>query len=516
MFASQLHSHASVTGLRVAWCRQDDLLWRVPVHAESGDAVVVGYSETESSYVTHRIDERTGESRWTRTLPVGGYGAPAIIGERVAVLTDHVGLALLDWSDGRRVAERRMNARIRSPIAVSDDGFVFSSARRLLGVGLDGEIREIAGTSEHALFGLPLETRGAWHSLYVRQSRPGVGVVGVTRLGANGWATDLAESFVASSDTSGIAESRDGRILAGAGRTVAAIDPGTGRVIWQVHRPGITTRSVPVEGEGCVVVADTSGTVASLDIDDGTLLWEVRVCTDGIWSPPSLTAQTVIVIGGGLLHILDLATGAVRATSPIGHSPYSAVTFAADGRAMVGGGDPPYHGLLVGFEPADEMLPAYVRAVGPDRWRIDVGAAGDGDAVQVDVGVFGAGMVSRDDSGEFQFGTGRMDSGTYALRVTLDDGRVILAGLDLGPASELPVTASVDRRTFKAVSPLHSGAAILAAVLGGEESDQALIRDEAERVIELSERQPWDLWRLAARQVLHDPPQLRAGTRPKT
>lgn len=511
MFHGQLRSRVPATRFRLAWFRHDPLLWRIPVHAADGTALVVGYSEVDSAYVAHRIDATTGATLWTRTLAVGGYGAPAVGGGVAAVLTDHVGVALLNWHDGRQISVYRGTARIRSSITTTDDGFLVSAGDRLWHLDRTGTVQEAGAAPGLTLFGAPVACDEGWASLYARQLEHGVGLVGVARPGGRtGWQTDLAFSPIASSDTSGLV-ARDGVIYAGVGTAVVALEAASGTIIWRTDVGGVTTRSAPTLGEDYLAVTDLSGHLHAVDLDTGAARWHSNISHEGCWSPPSITASSVTAIGGGLLHVLDIDRGEPLARIPVGHAPYSALTFSADGTGMLGGGDPPYHGLLIGLEPANECAYPQLRKVGAHTWATAWGGEGPPNASLdwVDASVFGGQVVSADPAGRIVLDTGDLISGSYAVPVGLNDGTTTLARLDLGAVPQVPSSVTLEVATAPARDRLHTGAALLAALLGtGAEEEQGTIRAEAERLIAISERQPWDLWRLAARQILHDPPAL--------
>lgn len=505
MFGAQLSNPLDAAAeFTVRWLRRDNFLWRVPVHANGG-LLVVAYDEKVSAYIAHRLDDATGRTEWTRTLPVGGYGAPAVLDGRAAVLTDHVAVAILDWESGRTTSVWRDSSRIRSPVTVSGGHFVLSSGSNILRLAPNGVAENIKEVHGATLFGSVLPYESSWISLYARR-RSSRQVLGVLSSGWYEWSADLTEGALASSDTSG-PTLQDGTIYCGLGRQVVALDATDGRVLWRRHLRGIVTRSKPTCVDGRLFVGSMDGTLTALATDDGAILWEHHVGLDGIWTPVSALGDGVTVIGSGRLVSIGLG-GEKRSTIPVGQSAYSALTFNSKGVGVLGGGDPPYHGLLMALKPVRCGDHGELEPAGIDRWRVQVSRQGEPtSASEIDASVFGAGLVPIEDDCTVQLSTGRLTHGAYALPVRLKDGSWITAHLDLGGWPDYPSRASLDHIVMPSIDLLHSGAAILASLLGkGAANSQRAVRAEAERIISQSESQPWDMWRLAARQILHSPP----------
>lgn len=506
MYHSQLSLRASEgAGLSVQWLRSESVLWRVPVHY-GPDAVVVAYDESLSAYVVHRIKSNTGETRWSRTLPVGGYGAPAVTDDCVAVLNDHVGVAILDWDSGRKIGAWRSAARIRSPITTDAGTFIVSAGDSIVCVESDAKAAAKYEILNSTLFGAVVIGDATYISLFAC-SVAGGQRLGVLSRGRHNWSVDLADGALASSDTSGPIL-HEGAVYCGLGRKVFALDAASGQLIWSSEVGGIVTRSAPTVLGELILVGDLDGCVTAISVLDGSIAWQSLLTSDGIWAPISVLGEQVVVPAGGQLVALDPVGGERVWALPVGQSPYSALTFGSSGCGVVGGGDPPYYGLLIGVTPSGQGDSGCLVRLGADLWRVDVERGGrQAEPVEVDGSVFGAGLVRCDRQRVVSLPSGRLTHGRYALPVRLRGGAWVTAHLDLGGWPACPKRLSLGTSIASAIDPLHSGAAILTSLLGtGDDDSQRAMRRYVERIVAQSGSQPWDMWRLAARQALHDPP----------
>jgi hypothetical protein len=257
---------------------------------------------------------------------------------------------------------------------------------------------------------------------------------------------------------------------------------------------------------------------------DGAALWERHLSHQGIWSPPSLLGDRVAVICNGLLQLLNGATGALVQQIAVGHCPYSAVTFAGE-RAFLGGGDPPYHGMLIGFDvQVDAVQPLSCsftqqrRMIGKED-AIDLvlqvsGASASIDRIVVDFSALDGpanAVAQARDGDRFMFnvtpGPGQR-WGAYALPVVIETAlgrRVATALLEFdhpAPGPRRAILPGFDDIVQE--EPDWSGAALMAAMRRryGDAVEQRDMREMVDAVRERAGYLPFDTWRIVARRAL--------------
>jgi outer membrane protein assembly factor BamB len=113
------------------------------------------------------------------------------------------------------------------------------------------------------------------------------------------WTVSLGEDPI-----EGPLASDGGRVfVATQGGRVSALDRFTGKTLWQVAgRPGALAL-----GGGVLALREADGTVWAMNPDDGAARWKVESGVTGT-SPPAVTADRIVVAGGGLA-VLDAADG---------------------------------------------------------------------------------------------------------------------------------------------------------------------------------------------------------------
>ena len=89
---------------------------------------------------------------------------------------------------------------------------------------------------------------------------------------------------------------------------VAAINPATGKIVWQVET-GAELSAGPGVGEKLVVVASSNGDVIALNTADGSEVWHVNVRAETLAKPLVTRAGVAISTIDGILRMLTLNDG---------------------------------------------------------------------------------------------------------------------------------------------------------------------------------------------------------------
>jgi hypothetical protein len=208
----------------------------------------------------------------------------------------------------------------------------------------------------------------------------------------------------------------------------------------------------------------------------------------------------------------------------VGQCPYSALTFCGD-RALLGGGDPPYWGMLIGFDIQSDSRQGLVcvfaqqRHVAQANRPLDLVLLVSGceepiQRVSVDFSQLqGPSSLAPDyrEGDRFMFTVQPGIAprwGTYALPVEVETTcrkYPSTAFLELDDSSAeprrllLPGYADVVQQEMD-----WSGAALMAAVRQqyGDKVDQDAMRDMIDSILDRSGYLPFDTWRIVARRAL--------------
>lgn len=164
---------------------------------------------------------------------------------------------------------------------------------------------------------------------------------------------------------------------------ISAFDAATGHPRWVTSTgtspavdPALSSYSMPVVSDGTVFVGGDDGAVYALDAATGAVRWSsatfaVGGSAGGASLVPGLGPTSSVTVAGGVvyaagrdgvLHALDVATGAVRWTAPIGAvNAFGSAPLVVDGTVYV---------------QSDDALHAFDAVTGARRWTGDLVGGG--------------------------------------------------------------------------------------------------------------------------------------------
>lgn len=512
--------------LQVRWLTPLDGLVRVLMPApDHTHGVVVVYSERRRQYDICKVMLHTGEVEWRTPVVNGGYGSPAFLDNLVIVHTEFAGVEALDWATGASVWRHLTDSRVRASITTETGAVVFSSGPHIIGLDSVGKELFRLTVPRAFFFGAVRAIDGAWISLATVTSAEGESRVRLICLAVTGeirWEQDLGGGSIASSDTSGFVL-EDGRVYVAGPDALFAFVASSGTVIWKQPIGKLAHRHSCVSDGGCIFYTTVEGRIGAVS-HDGVALWERALSRQGVWSPASVLGDRIAVLANGMLHLLEGTTGAVVQKIAVGQTPYSALTFR-NGLAFLGAGDPPYHGLIIGFDVQTDPVQPLSCSFTQERRVIDHESFADlvlqvsGSEVPIERVTVDFSPLEgpqrcearRRDCDRFilsvSLGRGQR-WGAYALPVTVETTqgpRVTTAFLELESALEGPsrvVLPGYDNIVQENMD--WSGAALMAAVRRqhGDSVEQRDMRQMVDAVRERSGYLSFDTWRIAARRAL--------------
>lgn len=350
MFDSFIACSSELKQLEIGWLLEIPALVRVPVFSDrTGLGYVVVYVEKTREYQLQCFDPSVGRILWKTGVVNGGYGAPAIGDEVIAVPTGFVSVCGISVRTGEVLWIYNTPARVRSPVAFIDGNFVFSSGENAYVVSEAGDLVGKVSLPGCFLFGIIREYDGIMYSLAAESKlgRSHLSLYAFLLDGSFLWKFDLGDGVVVSSDTSGILIC-NGNVICAAGKFVCCVVATTGVAIWRLEMPDIVGRQIPTLFGDRLFVPSIGGSVFCLDVEVGALLWTYYGRTI-VTTPVSILGELACFCMDGALHLVDAEVGRLVDKICVGHSPYSALTFW-QGKAYLGGGDPPYHGSLFCFD----------------------------------------------------------------------------------------------------------------------------------------------------------------------
>ncbi len=354
MIVKHLNSTAPISRLKLKWIRNLHGLVRTPIYDPNNEerAFVVVYQEKFHLYAIVAFNIHSGEIYWQQEVINGGYGAPTIHKKQLVVLSSFTNIEAMDVDTGEILWQYETNKRVRSPLAVIDGLIVGSSGGEIFGVNSKGEKAFEISVPEAFFFGL-CEKGGENEILslgtHFEKSRGSIlSLYAFAKDGTQNWRCDLGIGNVASSDTSGVLVVGD-KAFVGSRDAIYAINLEDGSVAWETHGFGISCRHL-LTSDGAAIYATTlDGHIGALDIESGDVIWDKYVADEGIWMPATIVGERVMVVGNGSLHCFDKKTGILIQEIAVGQSPYSACSVRGE-MVLLGAGDPPYNGYLIGFE----------------------------------------------------------------------------------------------------------------------------------------------------------------------
>lgn len=502
---------------------------RVPIldPNDPAKAYVVVYYERRRSYAAVCFSPNTGEEYWRCEVTNGGYGAPAVIGNTLFVLSGFSNIVGIDTDRGSRSWEFMTEARVRSPISIDSNNAFFSSGGTIYEIGIDGTDLMHWQLPDAFFFG-KVQIWGQFVvSLAVTDEFASVSelvVAAFYRTGDLAYTKRIGPGFVVSSDTSGLFVLGPMAYL-GAKNEVLCLRLADGEIQWRAPVDGFAGRQMCTAKDDYVYYTTQNGCIGALSAQDGAPMWLIRSRDRWIVSPISIGGDRLYAIFDAHLHALEAGSGKLLGRTPVGHTPYSMATLLGD-RLIVGAGEPPHHGFLVCYASIPDLLPrphiitqCLNAWINQDSLQLLVELVGrdeeirDGEAY---VGAFSTAetvMGNPVDGRHIRFDCPIRKTtapSEYAVLLRLDSTR--------GNSTWMIALVPIERRgtvpsrvhlsgipDFVQDKENYSGAAVLQAaqqIWGGKPNSQKAIRDMCDFAMQKSGYEPFQIWRIILRRMM--------------
>jgi hypothetical protein len=320
---------------------------------------------------------------------------------------------------------------------------------------------------------------------------------------------------------------RGDSVFLGLPQSVVRIDLKKQCILWRCPVSGPSHRSICLIKDEYLYATTIDGCIYAIEAQTGKLIWSRRLAETGIWAPASISGNWVFAVAGGVLFCMDGATGDVLDEWAVGHGPYSAMTIR-ENRGLLGGGDPPYYGLLFGFELGkecskgircvvernvkepfvNELLSLHVRIDGIDEADMEnvvldsssLGGVQDLKPYRINGKIItflvapSAGRLFGDYALPIQVATRTQGVRWSTVKIEFPEGDSLPSQVLL---EDVPIPVQE--------SPHFSGAACFQAALSRycHEVSQEDLRDMADAVLAHSDDySPFQLWRIISRRIL--------------
>ncbi|MCA8292779.1 PQQ-binding-like beta-propeller repeat protein [Burkholderia sp. AU30198] len=529
MFDSRLKIENEGALLHIASLNRIAGLVRTPIATQDGlFFFVIVYREKTREYIVQKYETKNLKLIWDAAIPNGGYGCPALTESLVIVLSNFSDVVAIDQASGEIRWRFCTTARVRSPVSVDSGSILFSSGGTLYSLSSDGSVQWTIESPNTFFFGKIEIHKHQILSLATVSQVENAGHVYLLNFSLDGlpkWKTDLGEGPIISSDASGFLVTRNDRIWTGAPTSIKQLDAVTGQVLKSFRTDGSSGRQL-ITSDGINGYWSTlRGEVGAFTIEEGEVLWR-RKFSGPITTPISTGSNSVYFAADGWLYRLSKTAGDALDRQAIGHSPYSALTYANDGSLLIGGGEPPYDGLLFRFV-FDSRVDHSIKI---DSFFSKTTIDSDVALLKINVkskkcrvvevkaftsiiseihALFLKKVVPEGYSAEIPL-KDTLVKGEYCVPVEihLADGTVHhhVALLELESSSQLPSSCLIrDIPDIKQEAPNLSGAAIAQSLLsryGDKRRSQTDIREMIDFVLKKSDYEPFNVWRLILRRVL--------------
>ncbi|ADZ70842.1 PQQ-binding-like beta-propeller repeat protein [Polymorphum gilvum] len=200
-------------------------------------------------------------------------------------------------------------------------------------------------------------------------------VVSLSTGGARGWTRSLRPEGERDSAAGGGVAVSGGRVFAATGyRQLAALDAGSGQVLWTADL-GAPARGAPAVGAGHVFVVTQTNEVYAVKQDDGTVAWTYSGISEsaGLLSAasPAVSGNTVVVpFSSGEIMALDIKTGEPKWVDAVARSFR---TLAVSGLADVAASPVVSGGTVYATGVAGRTIAASLSS-GERLWEQDIGS----------------------------------------------------------------------------------------------------------------------------------------------
>jgi outer membrane protein assembly factor BamB len=301
------------------------------------------------------VNLEPGNIAWTADLPGRGLSSPIIIGDRVIVTCssgpkqERLHVICFNANDGTRRWERQFWATgrtmshpktsVAAPTPASDGERIFAifSSNDLLCLDLDGNLlwlrgltRDYPNASNSLGMSSSLATTDGVVIAMLENDSDSTAVGLDAKTGVNRWKIERPK--MANWTSPVLVKSADGptQVLLQSGKGLAAVDPATGKTIWE-YTDGASTIPSTTLSDG-VLFAPSHGLTALRPAADGekkpTQLWRSAQLRPGTSSPLVVSNRVFILNDGGVLSCADATDGRrlwqVRLKGPFSATPVGA------------------------------------------------------------------------------------------------------------------------------------------------------------------------------------------------
>ncbi len=314
---------------------------------------VTCYVEKKKEYILYKINRISKSVVWQSATVNGGYGTLAFNRKVIIMLQNFSGIVAFDVKEGKRVWEYEFGARCRSSVTYFGKCFFVSAGDSIYSFDETGELINSVSILGACLFGQLYVDESKVITYLTRPSQDGESSVFIGAVSTSTWELTteipLGLGSVISTDTSGLDYDQDSIYCCGE-NVILSLDRETLDVNWKkVILNTYLNRHKPTEDNADIFITCIKTGIFCLSKVDGQIKWKTAT-NEMVVTPVSILGSDLICFSAdGVIYTILRETGLFFESIPIGHSPYSALTFMGE-NAFIGGGDPPYHGRLYVFD----------------------------------------------------------------------------------------------------------------------------------------------------------------------
>lgn len=514
--------------LELCWVQKINGLVRVAIFDEvDSRAFVVVFIEKQNQYSLIAFDTTNGKIQWTSIVRNGGYGSPALIEDTVVFPTNFTNIVAFSKLNGELKWEFETKCRIRSPINIIEDSIYFSSGNEIFALNPKGQLVNKWEKEGAFFYGTIDIINGMIISLGTFENDKGESTVKIFAFHKNGkllYEIPLYLGPIISADTSGIVWQKNIGFVGG-DNCIISFDGENGRIRWVSKVHGFAGRQICTVNNEYVYYVTQSGIIGALQTSNGAHAWDIKTNDDALVAPISMLGTNLIVLADAHLNIFKSSSGELIQKIPVGHSPYSMVSLSKE-YAILGAGEPPHNGLLIGLKLKDELKENFICSVSLSNAYIEnasfnlllsiFNTPNSVLRVELDGALFNLknlveGEKISDTSFAFKIPIPpTMCSGDYVmpLYLHLDSGKSIsrLVAIKLQRKHTLPSKAYLNHiPDIVQEQPKFSGAAIGVAIkklYGDVCIKQTDMRDMVEASLSKANYASHEIWRLIFRRIL--------------
>lgn len=351
--------------LELCWVQKINGLVRVAIFDEvDSRAFVVVFIEKQNQYSLIAFDTTNGKIQWTSIVRNGGYGSPALIEDTVVFPTNFTNIVAFSKLNGELKWEFETKCRIRSPINIIEDSIYFSSGNEIFALNPKGQLVNKWEKEGAFFYGTIDIINGMIISLGTFENDKGESTVKIFAFYKNGkllYEIPLYLGPIISADTSGIVWQKNIGFVGG-DNCIISFDGENGRIRWVSKVHGFAGRQICTVNNEYIYYVTQSGIIGALQTSNGAHAWNIKTNDDALVAPISMLGTNLIVLADAHLNIFKSSSGELIQKIPVGHSPYSMVSLSKE-YAILGAGEPPHNGLLIGLKLKDELKENFICSV---------------------------------------------------------------------------------------------------------------------------------------------------------